>query len=228
MASTVCLNPHSGETETQSAGKGGYTQANQQWRAGSVPVKVDIGLGLVTCKHNWLRKTALLWTVEIANATKVNGLYHLCFSQMCCWSQDAACASAVLLLFVLELLHSEFMFPKPCSAICLQCSSFSPRFCSIIAPTSPAWSYPDHPVWFFFLTATHRKFSSEGGFVKRPLSLCVVSDLFPFCSSCHSSLLLSLSSQMNLICFSLLLDWRHLHSCYSAHSKGDISILLLY
>lgn len=57
------------------------------------------------------------------------------------------------------------------------------------------------PVCFFFLTATHRKFSYEGGFVKRPLSLCVASELFPFYSSCHSSLLLSLSSLMNLICF---------------------------
>lgn len=105
---------------------------------------------------------------------------------------------------------------------------FSPPDFAVSLLWHPQHDHTQHyPVCFFFLTATHRKFSSEGGFVKRPLSLCVVSGLFPFCSSCHSSLLLSLSSVMNLICFPLLLDWRYLHSCYSVYSKGDSSILLL-
>lgn len=143
------MSPPTLSSETQSAGKGGSTQANQQWHAGSVPAEVDIGLGLVTCKHKWLMKTALLWIVEIANATKVNGLYHLFFPKSICWSQDSACASAVLPPFVLELFHSEFMFPKLCSAICPQCSFLSPRFCSIIALTSPAWSYPTLSCLFF-------------------------------------------------------------------------------
>lgn len=226
MASTVCLNPHSGKTETQSAGKGGYTQANQQWRAGSVPVKVNIGLGLVTCKHNWLRKTALLWTVEIANATKVNGLYHLCFSQMCLLEPRCClciCSAASLCSGIVA-----FWVPKALLCHLPSVFLFLPQVLQYHCSNIPSMIIPRSSCLVFFLTATHRKFSSEGGFVKRPLSLCVVSDLFPFCSSCHSSLLLSLSSQMNLICFPLLLDWRHLHSCYSAHSKGDISILLLY
>lgn len=155
--------------------------------------------------------------------------FTICVSLKCiCWSQDAACASAVLLPFELEWFHSEFMLPKPCSAVCPQCSSLPLTGFAVSLLWHPQCDPTQHyPVCFFFLTATHRKFSSEGGFVKTPLSLCVVSDLFPFCSSCHSSLLLSLSSLMNLICLPLLLEWRYFHSCYSIHSKGDSTILLL-
>lgn len=57
-----------------------WDPASRQWRLhtgkqqqckGSVPVRVDVGLGLLTCKHKWFIKTAPLWTVEDANAAHV-------------------------------------------------------------------------------------------------------------------------------------------------------------
>lgn len=208
---------------------------NQQWHAGSVPVEVDIRLGLVTCKHDWLMTTAQLWTVEIANATPVRSLYHLILF-------PNTFAGAKTLLTHLQCKGKSF-FPgnwftiSSCSqnpALCsfLLCHlplvySVSPKFCSSIAVRSPVWSYPTLSFCFIFLTASHRKFSHEGGFVKRPLSLRVASDLFLFFSSCHSSLLLSLSCLLNLICiFPQLLHWRYLQISCSAYTKVHLITLL--
>lgn len=180
-----------------------------------IPVEVYIGLSLVTCKHNWLIKTALLWTVEIANATQVCGLYHLSlFPNAFAWAK--------MLLTHLQCKGKSF-FPGNClllvhvpkdllcaissSAICLQCVLLSPPSLAVSLLWDPQCDHTQYyPLCFIFLTASHRKFSHEGGFVNRPSSLCLASDLFPFFSSCHSSLLLNLSCLLNLICiFPLLL-----------------------
>lgn len=114
------------------------------------------------------------------------------------------------------------------SAICPQRILLFPPSFAVSLLWDPQCDHTLHyPVCFLFLTASHRKLSHEGGFVKRPSSLRVASDLFPFFSSCHSALLLSLSCLLNLICiFPQLLDWRYLQSSCSAYSKGESSILL--
>lgn len=108
-------------------------------KAGSLPVEVDIGLGLITCKRNWLSKTALLWTVEIANATKENGLYHLCFSQMhlleprCCL---CICSAASLCAGIVSLwahapkalfCHLPSVFLSPTQVLQRHCSDMPTR-----------------------------------------------------------------------------------------------------
>lgn len=209
---------------------------HRQWRAGSLPVEVDIGLGLVSYKHNWLITAGQLWAVEIANATQVRGFYHMSLFLN-------TFAGAKMLLTHLQCKGKTF-FPGnwftfcSCSqspALCnfLLChlpsmySSLSPKFCSIIAARSPVWSYPTLSCLFYLPDCQSQEILTWRRIVKRPSSLRVASDLFPFFSSCHSSLLLNLSCLLNLICvFLLLLDWRYVQSCCSAYSKGDSSILL--
>lgn len=136
----------------------------------------------------------------IANATQLHSLYHLSLF-------PAAFSGAKILLTWLQFREKPFSlrigillvhFPKALlcvissSAVCPQCIFLSsPKFCSIVAVRFQCDHTQHYPVCFIFLTGSHSKFSHEGGFVKRPSSLHVASDLFPFFSSCHSSLLLS-------------------------------------